>query len=182
MTSPTWAWGSPRIFYGGVLRNPDPWDAVRDQFGATRIDRRLVVDPHAREIAAGILAARGEAPWPPARAGFLTLDHVCAAVATRQLGFTDLSEAVAPEQVLAWAADSGRAALFERAAGPHHAALAEIVVVKWLAARCGKAEPLVAQLLNGGRVEDVVPLGLAGRAVLGCQPAQSRGSSSVSSN
>ena len=56
--------------YGGVLRNPDPWDAVRDQFGATRIDRRLVIDPRARDLAAGILAARGDAPWPPARAGF----------------------------------------------------------------------------------------------------------------
>lgn len=155
--------------YGGMLRNPDPWDAVRDQFGATRIDRRLVVDPRAREIAAGILSARGEAPWPPSRAGFLTLDHVCAAVATRQLGFTDLSEAVAPEQVLAWAADSGRAVLLNELRDLTTPALAELVV-KWLAARCGKAEPLVAQLLTGGRVEDVVPLGLSGRAVLGCQP------------
>lgn len=155
--------------YGGMLRNPDPWDAVRDQFGATRIDRRLVVDPRAREIAAGILAARGEAPWPPSRAGFLTLDHVSAAVATRQLGFTDLSEAVAPEQVLAWAADSGRAVLLNELRDLTTPALAELVV-KWLAARCAKAEPLVAQLLNDGRVEDIVPLGLAGRAVLGCQP------------
>lgn len=156
-------------FHGGMLRNPDPWDAVRDQFGATRIDRRLVIDPRAREIAAGILAARGDSPWPPARAGFLTLDHVCASVATRQLGFADLTEAVAPEQVLAWAADSGRAVLLNELRDITTAPLAELVVT-WLAARCGKAEPLVAHLLNGGRVEDVVPLGLAGRAVRGCQP------------
>lgn len=155
--------------YGGVLRNPDPWDAVRDQFGATRIDRRLVVHPQARELAAGILHAKGDAPWPPARAGFLTLDHVCVAVANRQLGLSDLSESVAPEEVLAWAAGSGRAALLSDLRELAGEPLAE-TVVEWLATRCGKAAPLVSYLLRSNRVEDVVPLGLAGRAVLACQP------------
>ncbi|MCT7657635.1 BREX-2 system phosphatase PglZ [Mycobacterium deserti] len=155
--------------YGGVLRNPDPWDAVRDQFGATRIDRRLVIDPRARDVAAGILAARGDAPWPPARAGFLTLDHVCAVVANRRLGFNDLTEIVAPEEVLAWTADSGRVVLLNELRDLAGEPLAETVVA-WLAARCVKAAPLVAYLLNAGRVDDVVPLGLAGRAVLACQP------------
>ena len=155
--------------HGGILRNPDPWDAVRDQFGATRIDRRLVIDPRARDLAAGILAARGDAPWPPARAGFLTLDHVCAVVANRRLGFSDLTENVAPEEVFAWAADSGRAVLLNELRDLAGEPLAD-TVVDWLAARCGKAAPLVAHLLNAGRVEDVVPLGLAGRAVLVCPP------------
>lgn len=155
--------------YGGVLRNPDPWDAVRDQFGATRIDRRLVVHSQARDLAAGILAARGDAPWPPARAGFLTLDHVCVAVANRQLGLSDLSENVAPEEVLAWTAGSGRAALLSDLTELAGEPLAE-TVVGWLASRCGKAAPLVSSLLRAGRVEDVVPLGLAGRTVLACQP------------
>jgi hypothetical protein len=153
--------------YGGVLRNPDPWDAVRDQFGATRIDRRLVIDQRARELAAGMLAARGDVPWPPARAGFLTLDHVCASVANRRLGFAEMSENVAPEEVLAWAADLGRVHLLSELRELAGEPLAE-TVVEWLSARCGKAAPLVAQLLNAGRVEDVVPVGLAGRAVLAC--------------
>lgn len=156
-------------FYGGVLRNPDPWDAVRDQFGATRIDRRLVVHPHARDLAAGILAAKGDAPWPPARAGFLTLDHVCVTVANRQLGLSDLSESVAPEEVLSWTAGSGRAALLADLRGLAGEPLAE-TVIDWLASRCGKAAPLVSYLLRANRVEDVVSLGLAGRAVLACQP------------
>jgi hypothetical protein len=155
--------------YGGVLRNPDPWDAVRDQFGATRIDRRLVVHPQARDLAAGILAAKGDAPWPPARAGFLTLDHVCVAVANRQLGLSDLSENVAPEEVLAWTAGSGRAVLLSDLRELAGEPLTE-TVVDWLASRCGKAAPLVSYLLRANRVEDVVPLGLSGRAVLACQP------------
>ena len=155
--------------YGGVLRNPDPWDAVRDQFGATRIDRRLVVHPHARDLAAGILAAKGDAPWPPARAGFLTLDHVCVTVANRQLGLSDLSESVAPEEVLSWTAGSGRAALLADLQGLAGGPVAE-TVIEWLASRCGKAAALVSYLLRTNRVEDIVPLGLAGRAVLACQP------------
>jgi PglZ domain len=155
--------------HGGMLRNPDPWDAVRDQFGANRIDRRLVIHPHARDLAAGILAARGDTAWPPARAGFLTLDHVCTVVANRRLGFAEVSETVAPEEVLAWAADSGRALLLNELRDLSGEPLTT-TVVNWLAARCGKAEPIVAYLLNAGRVEDVVPLGLAGRAVLACLP------------
>lgn len=155
--------------YGGVLRNPDPWDAVRDQFGANRIDRRLVVHSQARDLATGILAAKGDAPWSPARAGFLTIDHVCVAVANRQLGLSDLSDSVAPEEVLAWTAGSGRAALLtdlrELAGEPLAATVSE-----WLASRCGNAAPLVSSLVRSNRVEDVVPLGLAGRAVLACQP------------
>lgn len=155
-------------FYGGVLRNPDPWEAVRDQFGATRIDRRLVAGLQARDIANGILAARGDTPWPPARGGFLTLDHLCAAIAVRRLAFPDLSGSVAPEDVLAWAADSGRSMLLgdlrELAGEP-----VARVVIRWLAGICGKARPIVEQLLSAGRAEDIVPLGLAGRAVLNCQ-------------
>lgn len=156
-------------FYGGVLRNPDPWDAVRDQFGATRIDRRLVVHPQARDLAAGILAAKGDAPWPPARAGFLTLDHVSVAIANRQLGLSDASESVAPEEVLGWAAGSGRAALLTDLRQVAGEPLAD-TIIEWLASRCGKAAPLVSHLLRAERVEDIVPLGLAGRAVLACQP------------
>lgn len=156
-------------FHGGLLRNPDPWDAVRDQFGANRIDRRLVMHAQARDLAAGILASRGDTPWPPARAGFLTLDHVCAMVAQRRLGLAELSENVAPEEVLAWSAESARAVLVQELQELAGAPLMA-TVVRWLAARCGKAEPIVAYLLNSGRVDDVVPLGLAGRAVLGCLP------------
>src|SRR5207245_1696423 len=154
-------------FYGGILRNPDPWDAVRDQFGANRVDRRLVTHAQARELAAGILAARGDTPWPPARAGFLTIDHVCAVVANRQLAFTDISDTVAPEEVLTWAAESGRDLLLRELRELAGEPLTS-TVVRWLAGRCGKAEPIVGSLLKAGRVEDIVPLGLAGRPVLAC--------------
>jgi hypothetical protein len=152
---------------GQKLRNPDQWEAVCDQFGATRVDRRLVSDPRARDLASGILATRGDVPWPPARGGFLTVDHVCAAVANRRLGLTEVSENLAPEEVLAWAADLGRVHLLVELRELAGEAFAE-TVVDWLAARCGKAASLVSRLLNAGRVEDVVPLGLAGRAVLAC--------------
>ena len=108
-------------------------------------------------------------PWPPARAGFLTLDHVCAAVASRRLAFTGASENVAAEEVFAWAADLGRVHLVNELRDLVGEPLNE-TVIEWLAARCGNAAPLVAQLLNTGRVEDLIPLGLAGRSVLAFAP------------
>ena len=176
--------GSPRTSTAVMLRNPDPWDAVRDQFGATRIDRRLVVDPRARDLAAGILAARGEAPWPPARAGFLTLDHVCAAVANRQLGFTELSETVAPEQVLAWAADSGSSPPSRTSCGTSPASHSLRPSIEWLCRSLRQGRHRSSPTCStAARVEDVVPARAcwAGSPRLP-SPARSRGSSSVSSN
>lgn len=157
---------------GRRLYNPDPWDAVRDQYRATTLDRRLATAENAADLAAGILAARGETDWPPARAGFLTLEHVCSTVAARQLGLSAASENVAAEEVLAWSADPRRAVRLTDLAeteGPGAAALARVVST-WLADRCGPARPLVASLLRAGRASDLVPLGLAGRAVLASGP------------
>lgn len=155
-------------FHQGTLRNPDPWEAVRDQFGATRLDRCLVTHPQAREIAQGILAARGDVEWPQARGGFLTMDHLCSVVAVRQLGFPEIDGVVTAEDVISWAADTGRATLLDdltRLAG--EALVAQ--VISWMAAQCGSSGPLVERLLVRGRVDDLAPLGLAGRAVLGCE-------------
>src|SRR5690606_36181142 len=52
-----------------ALRTPDPWNAVREQFAADRIDRRLVTHPSARQLASELLAARGDQPCLPARGG-----------------------------------------------------------------------------------------------------------------
>lgn len=156
-------------FAGGGLRNANPWDAVQDQFGATSLDRRLVMDSRARELANGVLAVRGETPWPPARGGFLTLEHVCAVVANRRLGLPDLPDQMAAEDVLRWAADPARGALIDELRSTGGDALVA-AVLGWLAAQCGAAAPLVEQMLVTGRVSDIVPIGLAGRAVLGCTP------------
>jgi len=156
-------------FYGEVLRNPDPWDAVRDQFGANAVDRRLVTARNGRDLASGILAAQGNEPWPPARGGFLTLDHVCATVAKRQLGLIEASENLAPEEVLTWAVDrrrTARLADLKALSGEHVAEL----VATWMAERCGQASEIVTNLFAMGRADDVVPLGVACRALLDTPP------------
>ena len=96
-----------------TLRRPDPWDAVRTRFGATRLDQRLVTAPDQRELATGLLAATPTGGWPVARAGLLTADHAFASLAAARLrlGVTpDGATEVDTRVVLQWATRSGAAA------------------------------------------------------------------------
>lgn len=154
-------------FRNQALRNPDPWGAVREQFAATRIDRRLVTHPSARDLASGFLAARGDQAWLPARGGLLTYDHAFGALTGR---WFDLGPGVTDpviDDVLRWSAKPGqqpRIADLRAAAGD---ALADAALT-WLAHRCEPAAELVVSLVRQGRLADLLPLGLAGRAVLAC--------------
>lgn len=145
------------------LRTPNPWDAVREQFAATRLDHRLAAMP--RDVATGLLAARRDRPWMPARGGLLTLEHAFTAVASTWFQLPSTVDAIDIESVLAWstrAADVSQVAELRAIAND---ALAD-AVLEWLAQRCGTAATLVQQLIRGGRVADLVALGLAARAVM----------------
>lgn len=149
-----------------ALRNPDPWNAVREQFAADRIDRRLVTHPRARDLAAGFLAARGEQPWLPARGGLLTYDHAFGSVVGRWLDLGHASDPVT-EDVLRWSAKESQALRvtdLRRQAGE----VVTSTALEWLASRCGRGARVVEAVIGGDKLDDLVPLGLAGRAVLAC--------------
>lgn len=151
---------------GQMLRTPNPWNAVREQFAADRVDRRLVTHPRKGELAAGFLGARGERPWLPARGGLLTYDHAFASVVGRWLDLGHASDPVI-EDVLRWSAKESQSAVVKDLRDASNDVLAE-ATLSWLASRCGRAERLVAAVMARAELDDLVPLGLAGRAVLAC--------------
>lgn len=155
-------------FQGQTLRNPDPWAAVREQFAASvGVDRQLSSHPRARELATGFLAARGDKPWFPARAGFLTYDHAFASVAMRWFDLGRELPDPGIDDVLRWAIRADQSTRIRELRNQAGDAIAD-ATLDWLARRCGRAQPLVSRLLASDRFADLVPLGLASRAVLAC--------------
>lgn len=155
-------------FQGQTLRNPDPWAAVREQFAASvGVDRQLSSHPRARELATGFLAARGDKSWFPARAGFLTYDHAFASVAMRWFDLGRELPDPGIDDVLRRAIRADQSTRIRELRNQAGDVIAD-ATLDWLARRCGRAQPLVSRLLASDRFADLVPLGLASRAVLAC--------------
>lgn len=139
------------------LRNPDPWDAVRQRFAATSLDRALLREGQRAEIAYGLLRTAPEDGWPPAPAGVLSRDHALGSVASKQLGLP--FHGIDAFAVLSWTSGFGAAATIgdlRRDAGD---ALAD-AVLRWLAARLGEGERPMLHLLTSGQPDQVLPLGV----------------------
>ncbi|MDN4612314.1 BREX-2 system phosphatase PglZ [Arthrobacter burdickii] len=139
------------------LRNPDPWDAVKQRFDATALDRALLSEGHRAELAYGLLKIAPEEGWPAAPAGVLSRDHALGSVASQQLGMPLHSmDAFA---VLAWASRAGSAATIADLRRDAGDALAE-AVLRWLAGRLGEGQRPMLRLLTGGQPEQALPLGV----------------------
>lgn len=144
-------------FVGQQLRSPDPWQAVRQRFGAIAIDAQLLAGPGHREIAIGLLESMPATGWPAAPAGLLTRDHAFGSVARSLL---DLPEGpIDLVSILGWTTRPSvtrqLAELRRVAADP----LAD-AVVRWIGGAAGDASSVVTTLLSAGRPADIVPIGL----------------------
>jgi hypothetical protein len=149
---------------GQRLRSPDAWQAVQQRFAATGIDTQLAGGPRHRDIAAGLLEATPPEGWPPAPAGLLSRDHAYGAVARRWLDVPDGPLDLLG--VLDWSTNrtpTARIGDLRRLAGD---ALTD-AVLDWIAGSTGPAEPVVARLVAGGAVSDLLPLGLVLDPLLG---------------
>ena len=151
------------------LRRPDPWAAVEDKFGATRVDHRLVSGAHARDLATGLLAATPPDGWPPARAGLLTGDHAFGAVASHRLGLGQVGEQWTSPPCCA-----GRRVPTpppsSRTCGPSPVIPLVEALLAWVTERCGSCGRALGPLLREGRAGDAVPLGLVARVVTAAVP------------
>lgn len=139
------------------LRHPDPWQAVRQRFGAHGIDAKLLSTPRAREVAAGLLELAPADGWPPAPAGVLTREHALACVARGELGLPE--GPVDLIAVLQWSTGRGLAGTIARLRARAGEATVD-AVLGWVADAAGEAAPLVAALLRSGTPTDLVPLGV----------------------
>jgi PglZ domain-containing protein len=150
------------------LRPPDAWAAVRDRFGATQLDHRLVTGSPGRELATGLLAATPPQGWPPAPGGLLTADHAFSAVGAR-LGLGSPGETVDLPAVLAWSARADAATAIADLRATAGDPLVD-TLLGWVADRCGSGGQAIGPLLRDGRAGDLVPLGLVARPVLAAGP------------
>lgn len=149
---------------GQRVRTPDLWQAVRERFGATRIDHRLVGGTGSRDFALAVLTATPAQGWLPAPGGLLTPDHLYGSLATTHLGFDGTPAGIDASAVLAWAAKpeaTSRLRALRALAGP----VLVDTALDWLAERCGAVGGAIGPLLHSGQPADVVPLGLVARAV-----------------
>ncbi|MFC5260921.1 BREX-2 system phosphatase PglZ [Kribbella qitaiheensis] len=154
---------------GQRLHRPDAWAGVRQRFAATRVDHRLVVHKEHRALATGVLALTpAGGAWPPTAGGFLTLDHLCSAVADEQLGLRGRPD-VGPDLVLDWSTGRMVAASLADLRTLAGNALTDFVV-EWISRQAGPLERAAAALLKNGRVADLVPLGLVAACVVESDP------------
>lgn len=144
-------------FIWGMLRRPDPWEAVRHRFKANGIDPTLTVAAGNRDLATAVLAATPTDGWPAAPAGVLTRGHLMRSVAKATLGLS--SDTVDLISVLAWSVlPSAVRDLSDLRT--HHGDLLADAVLDWLAENCGTVAGPVRALLERGQLGDLVPLGL----------------------
>lgn len=144
-------------FVGQQLRSPDPWQSVRQRFGATSIDAQLIASPGHRDVAIGIMESLPTSDWPAAPAGVLTRDHAFGTVAQALLGLPD--GALDLLKVLGWTMQpslTGDIGELRRRGGDQ---LTD-AVLGWVAASVGEASSAVRSLLLAGRPAELVPLGL----------------------
>lgn len=154
---------------GERLHRPDAWAGVRQRFAATRVDHRLVIHKEHRALATGVLALTPPTDsWPPAAGGFLTLDHLCTAIADAQLDLTGRPD-IGPDRVLEWSTGRTVATALADLRSDSGNALADFVV-EWISRQAGLFEGAVAALLKNGRAADLVPLGLVAACVVRTDP------------
>ncbi|MEV7571532.1 BREX-2 system phosphatase PglZ [Pseudarthrobacter sp. NPDC089323] len=145
-------------FVGNQLRNPDPWEAVRQRFSATNLDRVLVREYGRPEIAQGILRISPDDGWPAAPAGILSADHALGSVARGRLGIS--GPTIDALSVLHWTAEGVATSSIASLRADAGNELTD-AVLKWIARACGAAEAPIRQLLVSGAAAEALPLGLA---------------------
>jgi hypothetical protein len=140
---------------GRRVLNPDPWQALRDLFGATKQESALLSGP---DVARAALRALADGDPPRAvLGGVLTRDLLFDTLVERSLG---LDSTAAVVDLLVWAGqldadrryrtwlEDGRPELREDA-------------LRWLGGRWGAASTGILNALRGGRPpSDLLPLGL----------------------
>lgn len=158
----------------GRLLSPDPWDALRSTFAATTIEPALYRVANDRALATGLLAAIPSTAAVPAPGGVLTRAHALAALARGALTMTDdPATEIDTLAILEWSRRTDAAddvARLRAVGGPDVVAATSA----WLAERAGRLGPAVSALLAGGRIADLVPLGLVA-GVLGTDAELARG-------
>lgn len=145
-------------FAGQRLRAPSALDALKERFGADRIDRTLATLEQRLLVAQGMLRITPDEGWPAAPGAVLGIDHAFGSVAARRLAMPD--GPVDALSVLDWCTRpdaTDRVTDLREFGGPE---LTDAVLT-WLTGRTGYAGLPLLRLLQAGRAAEVLPVGLA---------------------
>lgn len=155
--------GTMALFVEHRLRTPDPWDTVKQRFGATTLHRDLT-GRGSDDLAQGLIRAEpvlttgDRGGWPKVRSGVLTRDAVLGALAERRLELRDTTpDGIA---VLEWTLAGPTVTLVRDLRHLAGDALTD-ATLRWLAGRTGQAAPVTEYLMAEGRFEDILALGIA---------------------
>lgn len=140
------------------LQAPGVWDALKERFGADRIDRPLAALKQQLPIAQGMLRITPDEGWPASPGAVLGIDHAFGAVASRLLAVPN--GPIDALSVLDWCSfpdAMDRVADLRAFGGPE---LTDAVLV-WLAGRAGLAGVPLLVLFHTNRISEALPLGIA---------------------
>ncbi|MGY3320748.1 BREX-2 system phosphatase PglZ [Arthrobacter sp. TE12232] len=139
------------------LQTPGAWEALKERFGADRIDRALSSLKQRLPVAQGLLRITPDEGWPVAPGAVLTIDHAFGSVAERQLALQ--RGPVDALSVLDWTTRSDAA---DRMADLREFGGNELAdaVLQWLTDRAGQAGTPLLRLLLSDRAAEAVPIGI----------------------
>jgi len=118
---------------GGRPLQPDPWQSLRERFGAARQEADLL---STRESARAALRLVGDRLPPPAPGGVLTRDHLIRTLTVCQFGLGENGSSAV--DVLVWSADPANTRRFQAWSADSHHDLATDVF-GWFAGTLGPA-------------------------------------------
>lgn len=144
-------------FVNQRLQKPGAWDALRERFGAERIDRPLATLKQRQLVANGMLRITPDEGWPAAPGAVLTIDHAFGAVASRSLALP--AGPIDAISLLDW---TSRSDATDRLADLREFGNAELAeaVLDWLALRAGQAGLPLLRLLRAGRTSEALSVGI----------------------
>ncbi|MFC9616613.1 BREX-2 system phosphatase PglZ [Streptomyces sp. NPDC056938] len=147
---------------GRSLLTVDRVEIVKQRFGAVDVDARIRRQPW---LADALLAAEPPGGWPPV-GSVLTLDAAMRALVHARLGLGDgVSTDAVPldaEALLTWSRTPGGPARFATLQPEERAGL-----IDWLQSAVGESAPLLLALVQDGRGDDAMALGVVSAALTG---------------
>lgn len=144
------------------LLDIDPWKALRQAFGASRLDPRLAHEPW---LAEALLDSQPAGGYPPVPTSSLDLDSAWRAFLEAHLALGD--GATDPMSLLRWSLGNGGPEQLRQLAPPRVEK-----VLDYLHRRGGNTSAAIARLAYHGREGDALALGLVCRALFSGLPAE----------
>ena len=150
---------------GGRPLQPDPWQSLRERFGAARQESALL---STRESARAASRLVGDRTPPPAPGGVLTRDHLIRTLTVSQFGLGE--NGASAVDVLVWSADPANTRRFHTWVADSHPHLAADVF-GWFAGTLGPAAAAIVDCWRPRGPADLLPLGLVGQVLVETLPA-----------